>query len=344
MRIEKLIRENIKNLVPYSSARNEFKGQASVFLDANENPYNSSFNRYPDPLHKELRDVVSEVFYLNTEKIFIGNGSDEVIDLLLRMCCRPSIDNIIICPPTYGMYEVSAHVNDVNVIKVPQNADFTINIAAISKALNANTKMIFICSPNNPTGNLVPIEIIEYLLKTFNIFVVIDEAYIDFSEGGSSLSLIENYDNLIIMRTLSKAWGIAGLRVGIALADERVIKILYKIKLPYNVNIFSQKKALEILKNKNKIIRLKRCILNERKFVIKELSKLTHIITHIYPSDANFILVKTINAKNIYNFLKNRNIIVRDRSSNLHCENCIRITIGTKKENRNLIDSLKEFF
>lgn len=344
--LDTITRTNIKNLKPYSSARSEFKGKEGIFLDANENSFGSplgvNYNRYPDPLQIELKEKLSKIKGLPIQNIFLGNGSDEAIDILFRAFCNPGIDNIIICPPTYGMYEVSANINDVEIIKVPLTVEeFQLDTENILLSINKNTKLIFICCPNNPTGNGVKWDAIKSILENFNGLVIIDEAYINFARYRSLIPELLNYPNLVILQTLSKAWGLAGLRVGMAFASEQIIDIFNKIKPPYNINIASQKLALDALNNTDKINEWIKQTVEERDKLIAEFALLPFIIK-VYPSDANFILVKTNDPLAIYNYLVSKKIIIRDRSKVELCEGCLRITVGTKEENRKLIDALKE--
>jgi len=342
--LEKILRPNIKILKPYSSARNEFKGEAGVYLDANENSFGSPlaklYNRYPDPLQLELKNKLSKIKGVPVSSIFLGNGSDEAIDILFRAFCRPGTDNVIIPSPTYGMYEVSADINDIAINKIPLNQNFQLPVEAIAEAGNPKTKLIFICSPNNPTGNSIYREDIEIILNNFEGIVVIDEAYINFSKQKSFIAELTEYPNLVVLQTLSKAWGLAGLRVGMAFASEQIITVFNKIKPPYNLNQASQQLALEALDNIEQVNRWIREIVAEREIVADAIRLLPYVIK-VYPSDANFILVKTNKPLEIYNSLVKQGIIVRDRSRILLCEGCLRITIGTKTENNTLLNALK---
>ena len=356
--LDKIIRENIKKLKPYSSARDEFKGKEGTFLDANENsfgsPLNSPFeggrpkdggmyNRYPDPLQLDVKEKLSKIKGLPIQNIFLGNGSDEAIDILFRAFCNPGIDNVIICPPTYGMYEVSANINDVNIIKIPLTPEeFQLDTENILKAINPNTKLIFICCPNNPTGNGVKWSSIKTILENFSGLVIIDEAYINFAGYRSLIPELLNYPNLVILQTLSKAWGLAGLRIGMAFASEPIIDIFNKIKPPYNINSASQQLVLEALDNTDKVNEWIKEIVEERNPMSKELSQLPFII-RVYPSEANFLLIKIKEPQALYNYLVSKQIIIRDRSNMELCEGCLRITIGTKEENRLLIETLKQY-
>lgn len=344
--LQQILRKNIKELVPYSSARDEFKGEASVYLDANENSYgsplNESFNRYPDPLQFKVKKRLSEIKGVPPRNIFLGNGSDEAIDILFRAFCNPGSDNVITVPPTYGMYEVSANINDVEVRKIKLKTDFQLNMEGIAEAIDKHTKIIFICSPNNPTGNSINRDDIETILANFNGLVVIDEAYINYSRQKTFIQELTEYSNLVVLQTLSKAWGLAGLRVGMAFASEEIIEIFNKVKPPYNINEASQALALEALQNVEQVNNWIKETVAEREKLKTELNSLESVLT-IYPSDANFILVKTIKPKEIYQFMVNRGIIVRDRSKVELCEGCLRITIGTPNENELLIEAFKNF-
>jgi histidinol-phosphate aminotransferase len=345
-KIDNILRKNIKELVPYSSARDEFKGEASVFLDANENSYgsplNHNYNRYPDPLQLKVKNRLAGIKGVPAKNIFLGNGSDEAIDILFRAFCNPGVDNVITLPPTYGMYEVSANINDVEVRKVPLRPDYQLNMEAIAEAIDEHTRIIFICSPNNPTGNSIDRQDIETILANFNGLVVIDEAYINYSRQKTFIQELTEYSNLVILQTLSKAWGLAGLRVGMAFASEEIIEIFNKVKPPYNINEASQELALEALQNVDQINKWIKETVAEREKLIAELAQISSVLK-IYPSDANFILVKTSNPKGIYSHLVRLGIIVRDRSKVELCEGCLRITIGTPQENIELLNALKSF-
>lgn len=344
--LQNILRKNIKELVPYSSARDEFKGEASVYLDANENAYgsplNESYNRYPDPLQFKVKKRLSEIKGVPPRNIFLGNGSDEAIDILFRAFCNPGSDNVITVPPTYGMYEVSANINDVEVRKVKLTADYQLNMEAIAESIDEHTKIIFICSPNNPTGNSINREDIETILANFNGLVVIDEAYINYSRQKTFIQELTEYSNLVVLQTLSKAWGLAGLRVGMAFASEEIIEVFNKVKPPYNINEASQELALKALQNVEQVNNWIKETVAERDKLKTELGSLQSVLT-IYPSDANFILVKTANPKEIYQFLVNNGIIVRDRSKVELCEGCLRITVGTPIENKLLIQAFTNF-
>jgi len=343
--LDKITRKNIKEVTAYSSARDEFSGEAKIWLDANENSIGSAadknYNRYPDPFQVKLKQRIKEIKGAEVENIFLGNGSDEVIDLLIRAFCEPGQDNIIVLPPTYGMYEVVASVNDVETIEVPLTNSFKLNPGAISNAINDNTKLIFVCSPNNPTGNRMDKEAVKLLLDNFNGLIIIDEAYIDFDQENSWLGEVNNYPNLVVMQTFSKAWGLAGIRLGMAFANRRIIEILNKIKLPYNINQITQELALDAMSEKN-ISKKNEMVatLNSARVELRDQLSALEIVKEIYPSDANFLLVKMKNAKDIYRKLVKNQIIVRDRSSINLCENCLRITIGTRQENELLVTAL----
>lgn len=342
MNLDKLLRDNIRNLQPYSCARDEFKGEASVYLDANENPYNAPFNRYPDPLQWEVKHLIEQVKQVPAENIFLGNGSDEPIDLVYRAFCTPGIDNVVAIEPTYGMYKVCASINDVEYRKVQLDDNFDFEADKLLAASDAHTKIIWLCSPNNPTGNSLNREEITKLLKRFEGIVILDEAYIDFASEGSFSAFLGEYPNLIILQTFSKAWGSAAIRLGMAFASTEIIAVLNKIKYPYNVNILTQNQAIETLKNAAQVKEWVKILLNERSTLSENLKSLS-FVQHIYPTDANFVLVKMKDANAVYNYLVEKGIIVRNRNTVTLCEGCIRITVGTKDENLTLIESLKEF-
>ena len=336
--INKLVRENIKHLTPYSCARDDYKGGTGVFLDANENPF-GNLNRYPDPYQHNLKAAICRIKGVNEESVFLGNGSDEIIDLCFRIFCYPGVDKALVFPPTYGMYEVSASINDVAVIKVPLNNDFQINIKEVEPFFKDETlKLIFVCSPNNPTGNCMDHDDIEYIIQNFNGMVLIDEAYIDFCNKPSFIDKIRRYPNLIVMRTFSKALGLAAVRIGIAFSDPDVIQYFNRIKLPYNISTINQEAALDKLADgtviRNQVAEIK----NERERLKNELIKLK-ITEIVYLSDANFLLVRVKDANYTYNYLVNNGIIVRNRSSSV--DNCLRITVGTRNENDKLLNALK---
>jgi histidinol-phosphate aminotransferase len=344
--INNILRENIKQLVPYSSARDEYQGEASVFLDANENAYGSpleqQYNRYPDPLQFEVKKRLSEIKGVPPRNIFLGNGSDEAIDILFRSFCNPGVDNVILVPPTYGMYLVSANINDIAVKNVPLTEEFQLNLDGIAEAIDNNTKLIFICSPNNPTGNSIDRADVETLLANFSGIVVVDEAYINFSRQKTFIQELTEYANLVVLQTLSKAWGLAGLRVGMAFASEEIIEVMNKVKPPYNVNEASQQLALQALANVDLVNLWIKETLQQRDLLVLSLKDFDFVVD-IYPSDANFILVKTTDANGIYNFLVKQGIIVRNRSKVELCEGCLRITVGTPDENNILLQTLQNF-
>jgi histidinol-phosphate aminotransferase len=344
--INNILRENIKRLVPYSSARDEYHGEASVFLDANENAFGSPleqpYNRYPDPLQIEVKKRLSAIKGVPIRNIFLGNGSDEAIDILYRSFCNPGVDNVILVPPTYGMYQVSANINDVAIRNVPLTLDFQLNLEGIAEAIDKNTKMIFVCSPNNPTGNSINRPDVETLLANFDGIIVVDEAYINFSRQRSFIQELTEYGNLVVLQTLSKAWGLAGLRVGMAFASEEIIEVMNKVKPPYNVNEASQQLALQALGNIEQVNAWIKETLAQRDKLVLGLKDF-EFVEDIYPSDANFILVKTTEPKGIYNFLVQKGIIVRDRSKVELCAGCLRITVGTPAENEILLNTLQDF-
>jgi histidinol-phosphate aminotransferase len=344
--LDKLIRTNINRLTPYSSARDEFKGDASVFLDANENSFGSPaggiYNRYPDPMQKNLKDRLSAIKGVPAGNIFLGNGSDEVIDLLYRIFCEPGKDNVIIVPPTYGMYEVSANINDVEVRKVPLTAEFQLNIEGISEAVDERTKLIFICSPNNPTGNSIDRDDIEFVLNNFEGLVVVDEAYVNYSRQKSFIAELTEYPNLVVMQTLSKAWGLAGVRIGMLFASDEIIAVMNKVKPPYNIGAPAQQLALEALDKIQDVNSWIRETVNERDNLVKELAK-NISVKKIFPSDAKFLLVKDNDPKHLYNFLTEKGIIVRDRSGVALCEGCLRITVGKPEENAILLSQMNKY-
>lgn len=344
--IDRLVRENIRRMKPYSTARHEFSGEARVFLDANENAFGSplelAYNRYPDPLQWELKEKISRIKGVPPENIFLGNGSDEAIDLLYRIFCEPGKDNVVVFPPTYGMYEVCAGMNDVGVKKIPLLENFQLNLPATEAAIDGNTKLVFICSPNNPTGNTMQRDDITMLLNNFDGIVVIDEAYINYSPQRSFIQELTEYPNLVVLQTLSKAWGLAGLRLGMAFAGRPVVEYMNKVKYPYNINSATQQLALEALENISLVNEWIRETTDQKQWLSGELFKLPYT-EKVYPSHANFLLVKMKNAGNIYAWLAARGVIVRDRSKVILCDDCLRITIGTPEENKQLISLLNEY-
>lgn len=339
--INKIARQNILSLKPYSSARDEFKGKADVYLDANENPFNTKYNRYPDPLQLKVKELLGNTKKLNPDHIILGNGSDEIIDLLIRSFCEPNADEIIILPPTYGMYEVYANINQVRIKEVPLTKSFDINLPAVKQAITKNSKIIFLCSPNNPSGNLLSIDSIKSILMNFDGIVVIDEAYIDFSDMESWGGFLDLYPNLFVMQTLSKAWGLAGIRLGMGIANIEIIQLLNKVKPPYNISQLTQEKALEVLNLVDQKDEIVHVILEERKILAEALEDLPKVIK-VHPSDANFLLVQINEADNIYKQLIENKIVVRNRSKVLLCNDCLRITVGTPEENKRLLEALKE--
>lgn len=345
--LNSLLRPHIAKIQPYTSARDEYSGKEGIFLDANENPYGSitdeDFNRYPDPYQLALKTEISKIKQVDPSQIFLGNGSDEAIDLLFRAFCRPGKDNVILLPPTYGMYEVSAAINDVETRKVSLSMDFQLQVDLIFEKVDANTKIIFICSPNNPSGNKVNRQDILYILQKFEGIVVVDEAYIDFNDEPSFTTHLSEFPNLLVMQTFSKAWGLASLRLGMAFASRELIQILNKIKPPYNISGLTQDTVLESIQNVGKVNRMIAEILEERAYLEKELSNLT-FIQKVFPSQANFLLVKMPKANEVYHALIDSKIIVRNRSKVVLCEDCLRITVGTRYENETLISALKNVF
>ena len=341
--LEELIRPNIKNLAPYSSARNEYSGHvAKVFLDANENPYNSPYNRYPDPLQTELKAAISKVKGVPAENIFLGNGSDEAIDLPFRCFTRPGIDNVVAIEPTYGMYKVCADINDVEYRPVTLNDNFQLEADRILAACDDNTKIVWLCSPNNPTGNSLNRDEIVKILDWFDGIVIIDEAYIDFAKQQSFCHYLAKYPNLIVLHTMSKAWGCAAIRLGMEIAHQDIIGIFNKVKYPFNINMFTQQKALEIIKNPFDIDKWRRLLLGERTRM-SDAFRLLPICEEVFPSDANFFLARMTDAQAVYDYLVSRGIIVRNRTRITLCRECLRITIGTKTENNELLAALRQY-
>jgi histidinol-phosphate aminotransferase len=338
--LKELVRENIWKLKPYSCARDEFKGEAKAYLDANENPFNTLYNRYPDPLQWAVKEKIADIKYVKPSQIMLGVGSDEPIDLIFRVFCEPKIDNVVAINPTYGMYGVCADINNVEYRQVNLEADFSLNAEKVLAAADKNTKVIFLCSPNNPTGNLLNTTEIEKILKGFDGIVVIDEAYIDFSDKASWISKLNKYPQMVILQTFSKAWGLAAARCGMAFASEEIISFFNKVKYPYNINILTQKLILEKLENIDIKENWVKEILSQRTLMIEELEQLS-IVTHIYPTDANFVLVKVDDANLRYKQLVDKGIIVRNRNSVTLCENCLRITIGTAQDNKELLNALR---
>lgn len=342
MNLEKLVRPNISKLTPYSSARNEFSGVASVFLDANENPFNEPYNRYPDPLQRKVKELLATIKGVKPENIFLGVGSDEGIDLAYRIFCRPGIDNVVAIAPSYGMYEVCADINDIEYRRVQLDDNFGFTPDNILAATDDNTKLIWICSPNNPTGNAYPLDLIIETANTFKGIVMVDEAYIDFSSKGSMLAHLAECPNVIVLQTFSKAWGRAGLRLGVAYACPEIIDFYNKVKYPYNVNAITQEKAIEALTNIQEVETWVKELLDNRASLAKCLEGM-QCVKHIYPSDANFLLVKVDNPDNLYDFLNKQGIIVRNRNRVEKCAGCLRITIGTHEENVQLINAINYY-
>jgi len=340
--LQGLVRPNIRSLQPYSSARSEFKGQAEIFLDANENPFETGLNRYPDPLQIQVKQWVSRLIGIHPEQIFLGNGSDEVIDLLLRIFCEPREDHILTLPPTYGMYQVSADIADVGVKKINLLPGFKIDVAAVQKASNPHAKLLFICSPNNPTGNDLDRKDIIALLDTFPGVIVIDEAYIEFSEQASCMDLIGRYPRLVVMRTFSKAWGLAGVRLGMAFANKQIIQLLNKVKPPYNVNKLTQQIALQAFENAGQIGEWIQVIKQERQR-LQEALPAFRFVQHLFPSSSNFLLVRVDQPEELYQYLVGQKIIVRNRSNVVNCEGCLRLTVGQPKENDRLLAALSDY-
>ena len=344
MNIDSLVRNNVKNMSSYSSARDDFKNEFDkklIYLDANESPFYNAINRYPDNKHTELKKVVSDIKNVNVNQVVFGNGTDEILDLVVRVFCNPNEDKIITLPPTYGMYDVIAKTNGVENIEIPLKSDFSFDKNEILQLNSANTKILFLCSPNNPTGNSFDTNDLIELITGFKGIVVVDEAYIDFSSKKSLISLINDNNNLIITQTMSKAYGMAGIRLGMGFSNQKIINYLNKIKPPYNINVLTERKALEEL---NKIDEFKKnidLVLNQRNLLVSSLEKLD-FIEKIYKSDANFLLVKVDNADSRYNQLSEKGIIVRNRSNQYLCQNCLRITIGTENENKSLIKTLNQ--
>lgn len=339
--LKELTRENIWNLAPYSCARNEFSGRnAKVYLDANENPYNGPLNRYPDPLQLEVKKQLAKVKGVAEDCIFLGNGSDEAIDLMYRCFTEPKVDNVVAMDPTYGMYKVCADINDVEYRTVSLNEDFSLNADSILAACDNHTKVIWLCSPNNPTGNALDRGAIEKILKDFEGLVVVDEAYCDFSSQKPFRTELSKYPNIVVLNTMSKAWGSAGIRLGMAFASKDIIDILNKVKYPYNVNALTQREALELLADPYEVDKWVRTILLERSRVVDAI-KVLPICRKVYPTDANFVLVEVDDARKTYEYLVDRGIIVRNRNSVHLCNGCLRITIGTKTENQELLAALR---
>ncbi len=344
--LDKLVRPNIKTLKPYSSAKDEYTGDAKILLDANENslgsPLTKWYNRYPDPYQQKLKEKLAFVKQIAANQIFIGNGSDECIDILFRTFCEPGKDNIIICPPTYPMYEVSANINDIDVQKAPLLSNYQLNVAHIEQLVNPNTKIIWICSPNNPTGNSLDRIDIETILNHFDGLVVVDEAYINFSKQKSFVQSLIDYPNLVVLQTLSKAWGLAGLRLGMCFASPEIIRYMNKVKAPYNINIVTQELALQALEEVGQVNDMIKLLVDMRIALAQVIASMPHVI-QVFPSDTNFILVKIPKARQLYEYLLSQGIIVRDRSALELCEDSLRITVGTEQENTLLVDAMYQW-
>ena len=339
--LQSLIRPNIWSLSPYSCARNEFTGEASVFLDANENPYNQPFNRYPDPLQVQLKEKIAALKGVRPTQIMLGVGSDEPIDLIFRIFCEPQVDNVVAINPTYGMYGVCADINNVAYKQVNLNEDFSLNADEVLKACNKHTKVVFLCSPNNPTGNSLSRKEIEKILNGFDGIVVIDEAYIDFSKEPSWLQSLDAYPQIIVLQTFSKAWGMAALRCGMAFASEEIIGFFNKVKYPYNLNLLTQEAVSKQIANADQKQEWVKALLVERQKLIDALQALP-LVEKIYPTDANFVLAKVNDANGIYKQLVEQGIIVRNRNTVTLCQNCLRITVGTPSENKQLLTALQK--
>lgn len=339
MALDELVRSNIRKLKPYSSARDEFQGEASVFLDANENPFNYPYNRYPDPLQRELKQKVAAIKGVHTENVFFGNGSDEPIDLVFRVFCEPRVDNVVAIDPTYGMYKVCADINDVEYRSVLLNADYSLNAETLLKAVDAHTKVLFLCSPNNPTGNDLNNVEIRKVLDGFAGITVIDEAYIDFSGRESYLSLLSLYPNLLILQTFSKAWGLASVRLGMAFARPEIIAYFNKVKYPYNINILTQRFVMEAVVNLERKNEWVEMLIGQRGILVEKLNACS-LVKAVYPSDANFVLVKMDDPNAVYEALVKQGVIVRNRHSVALCAGCLRITVGTPTENDALMEAL----
>lgn len=340
--LKEIVRKNIYSLKPYSSARNEFKGEASIFIDANENPYDTPYNRYPDPLQLQVKEKISALKGVSVENIFLGVGSDEPIDLLYRIFCEPQKDNVVALEPTYGMYAVCADINNVEYRTVSLKENYQFSADDLLAATDENSKIIWLCSPNNPTGNALETAEIEKVLKNFSGIVAVDEAYIDFSSQPSFLKVLKEYPNMVVLQTFSKAWGSAGVRLGMAFASEDIIKIFNKVKYPYNVNVLTQRYAIKLLDNFSQVEKKVKAILKNRDKLEKQLAKIK-CIKEVYPTDANFILVKTIDSDAIYKYLIENGIVARNRNGITLCDNCLRITVGTAEENKQVIAALKNF-
>lgn len=342
MKIEELVRKNIRDLTPYSSAMDDYQGSVNIKLDANENPFESDLNRYPDPYQKDLKSKISKLKGVSQENLFIGNGSDEIIDLIFRAFCEPNRDRALGFEPSYGMYKVSADINAVRYDTISLNEDFSLSADKLLAAVTENTKVIFVCSPNNPTGNVLNKNELEKVLNQFKGILVIDEAYMDFSNQNSWIKDLYRYPQLIVLQTLSKSYGLAGLRIGIGYCSDEIVQVLNKIKPPYNVNSFSQKAAIKGLENQADYKGQLNLIIKERERLIDFLKAIPDVLA-VYPTETNFILVKFKEAKKVYNYLIADGIIVRDRSNMPGCAGCLRISVGTPAENKVIINKLMEY-
>lgn len=341
--MQELVRKNIRALQPYSCARDEFRGrEAHVFVDANESPFNTGYNRYPDPLQEEIKSLLAPIKNVHPDEIFLGNGSDEAIDLVYRVFCEPRVDNVVAMAPSYGMYEVCANINDVEYRKVLLDENFQLHADAMLSAADDHTKVMWICSPNNPTGNDMDRKEVKRLLDEFPGILVVDEAYIDFSSLRSLRELVRLYPRLIVLNTFSKAWASASVRLGIAFAQSEIIALFNKVKYPYNINLLTQQYALELLRNSEKLQRWTNDVKREREVVVPALKEVRCVVK-VYPTDANFVLVKVTDAVRIYNYLVDRGIVVRNRNNVQLCGNCLRITIGSKEENNEVLGALRSF-
>ncbi len=340
--ITSLVRKNILSLKPYSCARDEFKGEAEAYLDANENPLNYPYNRYPDPLQWSVKERIAAIKGVHSGQVFLGNGSDEAIDLVFRVFCEPHQDNVVAIDPTYGMYQVSADINDVEYRKVRLNADYSLDAQRLLDAIDAHTKVIFLCSPNNPTANLLNRKEMLKIVEGFAGITVIDEAYIDFSSEPSWLKMLDRYPRLIVLQTFSKAWGLAGVRLGMAFASEEIIGLYNKVKYPYNINVLTQRLVLDELEQVDRKAEWVNMLLKERSRLIGALKQL-EMVEEVYPTDANFLLVKVVDANAVYHYLVDKSIIVRNRNTVALCEGCLRITVGVESENELLLKALGEY-
>ncbi len=339
--LDNLIRENIKNLLPYSSARDEYMDNTSIYLDANENPFNAPYSRYPDPLQQQLKNKIAEIKHVYADNIFLGNGSDEPIDLLIRSFCEPRVDNIVAMDPTYGMYQVAANINNVEFRKVLLSDDFSLDASKLLAAADSNSKLIYLCSPNNPTGNYLNENEVIKIINNFNGIVIIDEAYIDFSGKKGFLGNLKEYPNLVVLQTFSKAWGLASIRLGMAFASKQIISVLNKIKYPYNINYLTQQHALEAIEKEDKKADWVQYIITNKLLLMEKLETV-RLVKKTFPSDANFFLIKVDDPKLVYDYLVENKIIVRNRSNVSLCAGCLRITVGTQEENDLLVKILKK--